>query len=549
MSLVQVIPLGGVGEIGKNCTVVRQGDDIVVIDCGLSFPDEEMFGVDIVIPDFTYLIENKEKIRGIFLTHAHEDHVGSLPMLLAEITVPIYCTDFTAALIRTKLEEKLDKSKIQIRIFKHGDTITAGGLSVEPIRITHSIPENCGMAVHTQFGVIFFTGDFKFDFTPVDGKHTNMTRLAELGQEGVLCLLSDSTNVDRPGWGPSESTVTEGLRAVFNESEGRVLLTTFASNIHRMQQVFDVAAETGRKVVVVGRRMEQNLEICERLGYVKLPKNIKVPLEDIGLFEVHQLAILTTGSQGEPLSALVQMSKGSYGRMQIRNGDTLIYSARPIPGNEAAIWRTINRLFDLGCRVVYEHSLPVHVSGHAYQEELKMMINLTKPFYVAPVHGEARHQFAYNRIAVNMGVPDHRVFTMKGGVPLEFTETSASLGEAVPYGEVLLDNSGRAGVTTTVLKDRSIIANEGVVFISIVHDAKKGATVGAPMLSTRGFSGDEKALSAVKESVWDAMTSMSKEEGRDPSRVQAIAADTAKRMLSKRTGMRPLVVIQIVELS
>ncbi len=311
MAVVQIIALGGVGEIGKNCTVVRQGDDIVVVDCGLSFPNEEMLGIDIVVPDFTYLVENKEKIRGVFITHAHEDHVGALPYLLNQIDVPIFLSDFAHALVRSKLDEKLAGKKIDYRIFKPGDILQAGSLTVEPVRITHSIPETCAMAVRTEHGIVFFTADFKFDFTPVDGKLANITRIGELGQEGVLCLLSDSTNVERPGWGPSERAVTEGLRKVFAEAQGRVLLTTFASNIHRLQQAMEVAAEMGRKIAVVGRRMEQNLDICERMGYVKAPRGVRIGLQDLRQYPDGQVAILTTGSQGEPMSALVQMSKGS----------------------------------------------------------------------------------------------------------------------------------------------------------------------------------------------------------------------------------------------
>jgi ribonuclease J len=318
MAVVQVIALGGVGEIGKNCSVVREGDDIVVIDCGLSFPNEEMLGIDIVVPDFTYLVENKDKVRGVFLTHAHEDHVGGLPYLLKQIDVPVYCTEFTQALIRSKLEERLPSKKVDIRVFRPGDILEAGALSVEPVRVTHSIPENCAMAVRTSHGIIFFTGDFKFDFTPVDGKLANITRIGELGREGVLLLLSDSTNVERPGWGPSERAVSAGLRKVFNESKGRVLLTTFASNIHRMQQVYEIAAETGRKVAVVGRRMETNLDTCERLGYVSIPKGTRIRLDEMRMYPDDKLAILTTGSQGEPMSALVQMSKGEYGRLQVK---------------------------------------------------------------------------------------------------------------------------------------------------------------------------------------------------------------------------------------
>ncbi len=547
MGLVQVIALGGVGEIGKNCAVVRENDDIVVIDCGLSFPNEEMLGIDIIVPDFTYLVENKEKIRGVFLTHAHEDHVGGLPYLLAQINVPIYCTEFTQALIKSKLEEKLPNKKLDIRVFKHGDIIQAGCMSVEPVRVTHSIPENCSMAVRTSHGIVFFTGDFKFDFTPIDGKLADITRIGEMGQEGVLLLLSDSTNVERPGWGPSERNVTAGIRKVFTEAEGRVLLTTFASNIHRMQQVYNVAQEMGRKVAVVGRRMEQNMDICERMGYVKIPKGIRIRLDEMRQYPDNKVAILTTGSQGEPMSALVQMSKGEYGRLQIKQGDTLIYSARPIPGNEGAIWRTINRLFNQGCRVVYESATPIHVSGHAYQEELKMMINLTRPFYIAPVHGEARHQFLYNQIARDMGYPDHRLFTMFDGIPLCMDDTSAGFGEAVACGRVLVDKSGVPGVPDEVLRDRNNVAKDGLIAVTIPIDTTKGEIVGDPILQAKGFFGPEGILDAAFDVLCDALSSLSKEELKDTSRVRHDATDVVKRLIQKRTNLRPLILPTIVE--
>jgi ribonuclease J len=547
MSVVQVIALGGVGEIGKNCSVVREGDDIVVIDCGLSFPNEEMLGIDIVVPDFTYLVQNKDKVRGIFLTHAHEDHVGGLPYLLKQIDVPIYCTEFTQALIRNKLEEKLPGKKVDIRLFKAGDILEAGALSVEPVRVTHSIPENCAMAVRTSHGIVFFTGDFKFDFTPIDGKLANITRIGELGREGVLVLLSDSTNVERPGWGPSERSVSSGLRKVFGEAKGRVLLTTFASNIHRMQQVYEIAAETGRKVAVVGRRMESNLDVCERLGYVKIPKGTRIRLDEMRMYPDEKLAILTTGSQGEPMSALVQMSKGEYGRLQVKPGDTLIYSARPIPGNEGAIWRTINRLFNQGCQVVYESSTPIHVSGHAYQEELKMMINLTRPYYIAPVHGEPRHQFLYNSIAKDMGYPEHRIFTMKDGIPLNLDDTSANFGEKVPCGRVLVDNGGHPGVSDEVLRDRYNVANDGLIVVTIAVDTTQGEIVGDPIIQARGFHGPQGILDVAFEHLVDALGALSKDELKDSTRVRQDSADVVKRLIQKRTQLRPLVLPTVVE--
>lgn len=547
MSLVQIIPIGGVGEIGKNCMAIRQGDDIVVIDCGLSFPSEEMPGIDIVVPDFTYLIQNKDKVRGVFLTHAHEDHVGSLPYLLADVNCPIYATEFTHALIRRKLEEKTDFPLLDLRVYKPGDIIQVGSLSVEPVRITHSIPDTCAMAIRTAHGIILMTSDFKFDFTPVDGKLSNIARLGELGHEGVLALLSDSTNVDRPGWGPSESSVREGLTQVFAQAEGRVLLTTFASNIHRMQQVFDVAAELGRKVAVVGRRMEENVDTCARLGYMKIPTGIRIRLEDARNYAPHQIAILTTGSQGEPMSALVRMSKEEYSRLRIQAGDTLIYSARPIPGNEAAIWRTINRLFRQGARVIYENPTPIHVSGHAYEEELKMMVNLTRPYYLAPVHGEPRHQFLYLEMMRGMGYPDHRMFTLRDGVPLELDATSAKFGDAVPCGRVLVDSSGTPGVTDEVLRDRHNVASEGLIAVTVAIDPEAGEIVGDPILQAKGFHGPEGTIDKVTGVLIEALGALSPADIRDVNRLGHDIVDTVRRTIQKRCNLRPLIIPTIVE--
>ena len=547
MSVVQVIPLGGVGEIGKNCMAIRQDDDIIVIDCGLTFPSEEMPGIDIVVPDFTYLIENKDKVRGVFLTHAHEDHVGSLPYLLPDVNCPVYATEFTHALIRRKLEEKCEFRTLDLRTFKPGDVIEAGSLSVEPVRITHSIPDNCAMAIRTVHGIILMTSDFKFDFTPVDGKLSNIARLGELGHEGVLALLSDSTNVDRSGWGPSESVVREGLKQVFTQAEGRVLLTTFASNIHRMQQVFDVAAELGRKVAVVGRRMEENVETCGRLGYMKIPSGVRIRLEDAKQYAPHQIAILTTGSQGEPMSALVRMSKEEYSRLRIQPGDTLIYSARPIPGNEAAIWRTINRLFRQGARVIYDSPTPIHVSGHAYEEELKMMVNLTRPYYLAPVHGEPRHQFLYIEMMRGMGFPDHRMFTLLDGVPLELDSTSADFGDPVPCGRVLVDSSGTPGVTDEVLRDRHSLASEGLVAVTVAIDPESGEIVGDPILQAKGFHGPEGTIDKVAQVLIEVLQGLSPSDVRDVNRLGHDIVDTVRRTIQKRCNLRPLIVPTIVE--
>ncbi|HRF61250.1 MAG TPA: ribonuclease J [Fimbriimonadaceae bacterium] len=547
MSVVRVIPLGGVGEIGKNCTVVEHEEDMIVIDVGLSFPTEEMFGVDIVIPDFTYLIENKKRLRGIFLTHAHEDHVGALPYLISQIDCPIYATEFTHAMIRMKLEEKVDLRGVKLETMAPGDIIEVGSLSVEPIRLTHSIPENCAMAVRTPHGVVLFTGDFKFDFTPVDGKLSNINRLADLGKEGVILLLSDSTNVERPGWGPSERIVRDGYLSAFSNAPGRVLITTFASNIHRMQQAFDVAAETGRKVAVAGRRMEQTLDLCTRLGYLQPRRDVRIRLDEVNSYTPDKIVILTTGSQGEPMSALVQMSKQEYSRMRIVPGDTILYSARPIPGNEAAIWRTINRLFKMGAKVVYEGSTPVHVSGHAYQEELKMMVNLTRPYYLAPVHGEARHQHLYLEMARAMGYTDNRLFLLEDGQPLCMDETTGWIGETVACGRVLVDNGGNPGITDEVLRDRSNLANDGLISVTLAIDVERGEIVGEPMIQAKGFSGPEDALRDAGRILGETLSGLSKEDFQDSDSVRHAAADAVRRHLHRKTQLRPLVVPSVIE--
>ncbi|MBL8047145.1 MAG: ribonuclease J [Chthonomonas sp.] len=544
---LRILPLGGSGEIGRNCTAVIQGDDILIVDCGLSFPNEEMPGVDIVIPDFTFLRQNKEKIRGLVLTHAHEDHIGAVSYLMRDIKCPIYGAEFTLAMLKMKLEDKLDVRTLDFQTVKFGEMVKVGKLEFELIRITHSIPESGAVAVHTELGVVLFTGDFKFDFSPVDGKLTDITRLSELGKQGVLCLLSDSTNVDRPGWGPSETTVSAGLQKAFLNAPGRVLLTTFASNIHRMQQAFTVAHQTGRKVAVAGRRMENTIDLCNKLKYIKIPADTWVKLDQTHNIPDNKLVILSTGSQGEPMAALSQMSREEYSRLRLKAGDTIVYSARPIPGNEGAIWRVINRLFRLEANVIYDDTDPVHVSGHAYQEEIKMMINLTRPFYLAPVHGEPRHQFVYRQLGQRMGYPDHRIFTMTDGYPLEFDDKDAWMGELQPCGQVLVDNAGNTGIDDDVLRDRLSIAKDGILIPIIAVDVERGAILGAPTIETRGFAGPDKIVQDAVEVLAEALDELKPSDLHDVTSVKRVAAETVRIFVNRKAKMRPLVVPTVVE--
>lgn len=547
MSTLQVVPLGGAGEIGKNCTAVLQGDDMLLVDCGLSFPNEDQFGIDIVVPDFSFVLERKEMLRAVVLTHAHEDHVGALAYLMPHVKCPVFATQFTAALVRSKLEEKRIDAEIDIRVVKPGEMIRVGELEVELVRVTHSIPETCSVAIHTSLGVILFTADFKFDFTPVDGVLTDIGRLADLGREGVLLLVSDSTNADRPGWGPSESTVKEGFRNVFRHAPGRVLITTFASNIHRMQQAIDVAGETGRKVAVAGRRMEQTLDLCSRLGYVRMNREATVRLDDIGKYAEHELVILTTGSQGEPMAALSQISRDEYTRARLHENDTVLYSARPIPGNESAIWRTINRLVEKGADVIYNSLQPVHVSGHAYQEELKMMINLTRPYYLAPVHGEPRHQLLYKHMALNMNYPEHRIFTLSNGTPLLMDEKRAWVEDRVPVGEVLIDQAGGAGVPQQVMSERLTLGHEGVVVVSMAVDTKRGVITTKPKAVAKGFSGSQAVLDEALAMLTSQLADGTKSDLTNKNSLELVIQDTFRKVVGRVARQKPQIVPVVFE--
>jgi len=547
MSLLKVIPLGGAGEIGKNCTVVEMGDDLILVDCGLSFPHEEHFGVDIVIPDFTYLRANKDRFKAVFLTHAHEDHVGALSFFVTEFNCPIYCTGFTESMVRSKLEERVKLLDVNLERMTPGKRVKIGGLEVEPVRLTHSIPEMCAIAVHTPHGIVLFTGDFKFDFPPVDHQPSDIKRLTELGDEGVLVLLSDSTNVDRPGWGPSESAVTEGYRREFAKAPGRIMVTMFSSNIHRMQQVFDVAKEVGRKVAVAGRRMDETVRMCQRTGYLNVAEGVYLPLEELNKQPANKVIILVTGSQGEPMAALSQMSRQEYSRLKIAEGDTILYSARPIPGNEGMIWRTVNRLIRLGANVVTDAPTPIHVSGHGYQDELKMMVQLTKPFYVAPVHGEPRHQLLYLDMVKSMGHPEHRMFHIHNGSQLCFDDQKAWIDDkSVEWGEVLIDQHGNVPVTDAVLGQRAALAMDGTVVVSLAANLKAGHLEGRPEAQIRGFSGPGEVIEDALDVLCDELGKLRPADLKSREILEGVIVDVTKRVIQRKCQQRPVVIPVVV---
>src|SRR5215216_6041489 len=485
---LRIIPLGGVGEIGKNMYVFEYGDDIVVIDCGLMFPDEEMFGIDLVVPDITYLKERKANVKAFLITHAHEDHVGGLPYILPEFpNVPIYASTLARGLLGNKIREhKLHNNPLLA--LEPGDELQIGPFTAIPFRIGHSIPDAMGIALRTPVGTVVHTGDFKFDHTPVDGKLSDFHILARLGEEGVICLLSDSTRAENPGYTPSERTVGEAFREIMEPLDGRVIVATFASNIARIQQVLDAAATFDRKVSVIGRTMEQNFRIAGDLVYRKYAPDQIVPKNRIGDVPDGKIVIATTGSQGEPMSGLARMANRDHRFVEIEQGDTVILSASPIPGNEEYVARTIDNLFKAGANVIYHAIRHAHVSGHASQEELKLMLNLVRPKYFIPMHGEFRMQVHHGRLAVETGVLAENVFIIENGTPIEFwVDGSARRGQPVSAGYVFVDGLSVGDVGEIVLRDRRSLANDGMFMVVVTVDKQTGAVIGTPEVITRGF--------------------------------------------------------------
>jgi ribonuclease J len=548
-ALLRILPLGGVGEIGKNMYIYEYGDEIVVIDCGLMFPEEEMFGIDLVVPDVTYLRERKSKVNAFLITHAHEDHVGGLPYVLPYFPgVPIYASTLARGLLGNKIKEhKLNNNPLLA--LEPGQTVSIGAFEATAFRIGHSIPDAMGIALRTPLGLVVHTGDFKFDYTPVDGKMSDMHALAAFGSEGVLCLVSDSTRAESPGFTPSERTVGEAFRSIMEGLDGRVIVATFASNIARIQQVFDAAATFKRRVTVIGRSMEQNVRIATDLGYLKYPAEQLVNKDRLRDVPDRELCIATTGAQGEPMAGLARMANRDHRWVEITPGDTVIVSASPIPGNEESVGRTVDNLFKVGANVYYHDIRRAHVSGHASQEELKLMLNLTRPRHFIPMHGEFRMLVQHGRLAADLGVAPDNIFIIENGQPIEFlADGSARRGQPVEAGYVYVDGLSVGEVGDIVLRDRRALANDGMFLVVITVDKQTGRLIGKPEIITRGFvAGDEDpVIQGAAERIRTAIDT----PGDHTSEIGLLKAqikDSLSRYLYDRTKRRPMVFPVVVE--
>ena len=550
---LQIISLGGSGDIGKNMLAFRYEDTILVVDCGVSFANEEQPGVDLIIPDITYLLENREMVKGICLTHGHEDHIGALPYVLKQLPLPLYGTPLTLGMVREKLSEHGLVASTSFNPYPaDSGTVQFGPLSVRAVHVTHSLPDAASLIIDTPVGTVVHTSDFKIDNTPVDYRLFDASRFAQAGDKGVRLLISDSVNVERKGWSPSERSLIPVFDRFMRDSQGRVIVATFGSNLHRVQTVVDTATRYGRKVAIFGRSMTQNVATARSLDILRIADTQLVKVEDIGKYHPTEIAILTTGSQGEPLAGLTRMSRDENSKIQIDKSDTVILSSTPIPGNEDMVWRVVNRIFRLGATVVYEAIQNVHVSGHGYQEELKMMINLTRPDFVAPYHGEARHYHAYRQMCLDMEYPPENILTFDVGQMLVMDENGVRKGtQTVPHGSVLVDGISAGGVSDVVLRDRKHLSTDGTVIVTMTMDRGTGEVLSGPEWLSRGFLKPEDSneiFEAASEKVCQAVEELNYTEGSDVDTVRVTVHDVVAKYLRKRTSRRPVVVPVIMEI-
>lgn len=548
---VKIIPLGGLNEIGKNMTAIEYKNDIVIIDCGLKFPDEDMFGIDVVIPDITYLLKHKDKVSGIFLTHGHEDHIGALPYVLKQLNVPVYGTKLTLGIVQSKLKEHNLLSTTELITVKPRDVVRLNSVSVEFIKTNHSIADSVAIAIHTPLGAVLHTGDFKVDYTPIDGEPMDFARFAELGKKGVLLMMADSTNVERPGYTMSEKIVGESLCRIFGKSKGRIIVATFASNIHRIQQIIDAAAMYGRKVAVSGRSMENIVQVAIELGYIKIEKENLVSIDQINKYNNNEIVIITTGSQGEPMSALARMATSEHRKVNIVSGDTIIISATPIPGNEKLVSRVIDQLFKKGAEVVYGSSEAVHVSGHACQEELKLMQTLVRPKYFIPVHGEYRHLKQHGELANSIGVPKSNILIPEIGDVIEITRNSIKKSGSVISGQIFVDGLGVGDVGNIVIRDRKHLSQDGILTVVVTLSKENKAIIAGPDIISRGFvyvRESEKLMDEARDIVRNVFAKCEEQKITDWSTLKSTVRDELRSFLYEKTKRKPMILPIIMEI-
>ena len=546
---LNIIPLGGLGEIGKNMTVFRYGNDIILVDAGLMFPEDDMLGIDLVIPDITYLIENQDKVKGIFLTHGHEDHIGALPFILKQLDVPVYGTALTLGILKGRLDEA-GVTTASLNVVKSGDRVRAGVFKLEFMRVNHSIPDAIGMAIHTPVGLIIHTGDFKIDQTPVDGQVMELNRFAEYGDRGVLLMMADSTNAERPGYTQSEKFVGETFDNEFRYAKNRIIIATFSSNVHRIQQICDAAVKYKRKVAVMGRSMVNVVSISLELGYLKVPDGVLIDIDEIRNYSNDKIVVICTGSQGEPMSALTRMSMGENRKVQIGPGDTVIISAVPIPGNEKMVSNTINHLYMLGAEVVYEKANGVHVSGHASQEELKIMHNLVRPKFFMPVHGEYRHLMKHAKLAESLGMDHKNILLAENGAIVELTKDKICLNGKVTSGKVLIDGLGVGDVGNIVLRDRRQLSQDGIMIVVVGVDKASGQIVAGPDIVSRGFvyvREAEDLMGEARGKVQAALDKCEDNHNMEWSALKTAIRDSLGRFLFEKTRRRPMIIPIIME--